>query len=218
MKNANCPFQFLTASYLVRIQDIKASNLEELVEGLETCSDASVFFHTFQSLGRHHFLAQGFSNDFAQWILAACNRAELAERVAMLDIRDYTSLAELRSDLRRIVREYCQAHASFAAQQAFEEFSFCEGVEITTPLGIQVWNLREFGKGLGKLSHASLHYHFIASRLRLHLRTNDFSRWLEDCLGLRSLASRINRIDIYTNTLDSVRSLLTQLIEPELNS
>ena len=218
MKSAQCPFQFLTASYLVRIQEIKASTLGELAEGLENCSDASIFFHTFQSLGRHHFLTQGFSNDFAQWILTACNRPELAEQLAILDIRDYTSLAELRADLRRIVRGYCREHATIAAQQAFEKFFFCEGVEVTTPLGIQVWDLREFCAGLEKLSHASLYYHFIASRLRLHLRTNDFSYWLENCLGLKSLACRINHIDIYTNTLDSVRSLLTHLIEPELNS
>jgi hypothetical protein len=218
MKNAQCPFQFLTASYLVRIQDVRADTLSQLADGLEKCSDDSIFFHTFQSLGRHHFLTEGFSNDFAQWILTACNRAELAEQLASLDIRDYTSIPELRADLLRIVKEYCQEHAAFAAQQAFEEFPFCEAVEVTTPLGLEAWDLRQFCAGLAKLSHASLHYHFIASRLRLHLRTNDFSQWLENCLGLKGLAIRINQIDIYTNTLDSMRSLLTNLIEPELHS
>lgn len=218
MKPAQCPFQFLTASYLVRILDVKAKTLAELADGLEKCSDGSMFFHTFQSLGRHHFLTEGFSNDFAQWILTACNRPELAEQLASVDIRDYTSIPELRADLRRIVREYCEEHSVFAAQQAFEEFAFCEAVEVTTPLGIQAWDLRQFSSGLGRLSHASLYYHFIASRLRLHLRTNDFSQWLENCVGLKSLATRINQIDIYTNTLDSLRSLLTNLIEPELHT
>lgn len=218
MKVANCPFQFLTASYLVKILDIKAATLQELAKGLEMCSDASIFYHTVQSLGRHHFLTEGFSNDFAQWILGACNRAELAEQLAILDIREYTSRAALRADLRRIVENYCHENPSFAAQQAFEEFSFCEAVEVTTPLGIPAWSLREFNERLAKLSHASLHYHFIASRLRLHLETNDFSQWLENCLGLKNLASRINHLDIYTNTLDSLRPLLTNLIEPVLNS
>jgi hypothetical protein len=31
--------------------------------------------------------------------------------------------------------------------------------------------------------HASLYYRFIASRLRLQLRTNDFSQWLSGNLG-----------------------------------
>jgi hypothetical protein len=200
------------------MQDLKATTLTELAAGLETCSDGSIFFHTFQSLSRHHFLTEGYSNDFAQWVLAACNRAELAEQMANFDIREYTGLTELRTDLRRAVKEYCEAHPRFATQQAFEDFAFCEAVEVTTPLGFTAQTLGEFDEGLQKLSHASLHYHFIASRLRLHLQTNDFSHWFENSLGLNSLATRANRIDIYTNTLDGVRTILTQLIEKELRT
>jgi len=212
------PFQFLTAAYLVRMQDLKATTLGEFQAGLEGCSDASIFFHTFQSLSRHHFLTEGFSNDFAQWALAACNRPELAEQLAIFDIREYTSLAELRSDVRRVVKEYCEAHPQFVDQQTFESFAFCEAVEVAIPLGLAATTLREFNEGLQKLSHSSLHYHFIASRLRLHLGTNDFSHWIENTLGLGKLARRLERIDIYTNTLDGVREILTQLIEKELCS
>lgn len=216
MQEAERPFQFLTASYLIRIQDLKATTLAELAKGLEETSDASIFYHTFQSLSRYHFLTEGFSSDFAQWVLAACNRAELAEQLAGLDIREYTALAELRADLRRIVNDYCERHPPLATQQAFEAFSFCEALGVTTPLGIEAWTLGEFRAGLERLSHASLHYHFIASRLRLHLQTNDFSNWLENSLGLPGLASRLNRIDIYTNTLDGASALIANLIKEEL--
>ncbi len=64
--------------------------------------------------------------------------------------------------------------------------------------------------------HASFYYHFIASRLRLQLRTNDFSLWFENQLGLKELADRANRIDIYTNTLDTARQELSQLLEREI--
>ncbi|MGA3325913.1 MAG: DUF5752 family protein [Terriglobia bacterium] len=216
MPGLESPFQFLTASYLVRMQDLKATTLAEFAGALETCSDDSIFFHTFQNLSRHHFLTKGFSNDFAQWALAACNRPELAEQLASFDIREYTSLAELRADLRRTVKDYCERHPQFAAQQAFEAFAFCEAVGVAIPLGFDARTLREFNEGLQKLSRASLHYHFIASRLRLHLRTNDFSHWFENTLGLAGLARRANHIDIYTNTLEGVRTILTQLIEKEL--
>jgi hypothetical protein len=216
MQRITSPFQFLTASYLVRIQDLKAATLEEFSVGLDTCSDASIFFHTFQSLSRHHFLTEGFSNDFAQWVLAACNRPELAEELASFDIREYTSLAELRADLRRVVTDYCILHPQFAGQQTFEAFAFCEAVEVAIPLGFDARTLREFNEGLQKLSRASLHFHFIASRLRLHLQTNDFSNWFENTLGLPHLARRADHIDIYTNTLEGVRMILTQLIEKEL--
>ena len=52
--------------FYLRDSDAVAQFLERLGEGLDPCSDAWVFFHTFQTLGRHPFLTEGFSNDFAQ--------------------------------------------------------------------------------------------------------------------------------------------------------
>ena len=209
------PFQFYTAAYVVQIDNLSASRLTELREGLDRANDASIFFHTFQSLGRHHFLTEGFSNDFAQWVLASLNRPELAERLGGVDVRDYVQLADLRGDLKRMVGEYCDTHSREAEMSAFEPFHFCQGVEVTVPLGPPVSTLEEFREVLKGLSHASLYYHFVASRLRLHLNTNDFSFWLENTLGLDTLARRINAIDIYTNTLDTTRDAIARLIDWE---
>jgi uncharacterized protein DUF5752 len=213
---AEHPFQFYTAAYLTRIGNQKALNLAEFRRDLESSSDASIFYHTYQSLSRHHFLTEGFSNDFAQWVLAACNRPQLAEEMASLDIRDYVALAGLRADLLRLVNNFCQAHPKESQQAAFEPFFFCEAIEIPIPVGLEARTLREFHDGLGELSHASLYYHFVSSRLRLHLRSNDFSLWLEKELGLRALAERANRIDIYTRTLEGIQARLTALVGAEL--
>jgi len=212
---AETPFDFVTASYLTRIGNQSAGTLAELLTGLEHCSDASIFHHTFQTLGTHHFLTEGFSNDFAQWTLSSTNRSDLAEQLAALDIRDYTSIAALRSDLCRVVRDFCEAQPQFASQSGLERFYFCESVEVTVPLGRNARTLDEFRDGIAHLSHSSFYFHFISSRLRLQLRTNDFSHWLADGLGLRTLADSVNHIDIYTNTLDSVRSKLLRLIDRE---
>ena len=209
-------FRFTTASYLVRIGNQAATNLLELQQGLADCTDASIFYHTFQSLGRHHFLTEGFSNDFAQWVLGSCNRPVLAEQMASVDIRDYVSLADLRNDLRKVVEGYCAGNANTASQAAFEEFFFCETVEEKVPLGREAWTLEEFRDGLKVLAHASLQFHFITSRLRLHLRTNDFSRWFYKELGLKDLARKVDQIDIYTNTLDGARAAILHLIDREL--
>jgi hypothetical protein len=209
-------FQFFTPSYLTRIHNQRATSLIELRAALDQVSDGSVFYHTFQSLGQHHFLTKGFSNDFAQWVLAALNRPQLAERLAGLDIRDYVSIADLRGDLRRLVAEYCEQYPQQAEHSAFEPFYFCESVEITAPLDLEARTLAEFRRSLLKLSHASFFYHFISSRLRLHLTTNDFSHWMETALGLDDLARRINRIDIYTNTLDTARQEMLELIDREI--
>ncbi len=215
MKTAEQPFRFVTATYLTRICNQKAACLAELQIGLEDCSDASIFYHTFQSLSEHHFLTEGFSNDFAQWTLAACNQPELAERLATVDIREYLSLAHLRDDLRLIVADYCRAHPQPAQQTAFEPFFFCESIEVCVPLEVEARTLQEFRDAVKRLGSDSFHYHFIASRLRLQLRTNDFSHWLSNELKLEALAQGINRIDIYTNTLEDIRAKLLALVDQE---
>lgn len=213
MRKAAHPFQFVTASYLTQVGVQKALNISELYEGLEKCIDPSIFNHTFQSLDRHHFLTEGFSNDFAQWVQAACNRPELAEALAGLDIRDYLSIAQLRGDLRRTVGEYCESFPEESVQPAFEPFYFCRAIEVTVPLGIVAKTLEEFRRCIEHLSHASLYFHFISSRLRLHLRTNDFSVWLTDGLGMTALAQSLENIDIYTNTMEGVRESMLAIID-----
>jgi hypothetical protein len=216
VKKAEHPFQFVSASYLTRIGNQSAANLGELQHGLETCSDASVFYHTFQSLERHHFLTGGFSNDFAQWILAALNRGELAEQLAALDIRNYIALNDLRADLLRVTDEFCRANPRDIERTAFEPFYFSESVEVTEPLAWEAWTLEEFRQGLERLSNTSFHFHFVVSRLRLQLAGNDFSLWFANELGCESLAQRTNRIDIYMNTLDGAKAQLFHFIDAEL--
>src|SRR5947208_1444271 len=118
MNAVETAFDFVTVSYLTRIGNQSAGTLTELLTGLEHCSDASIFHHTFQTLGSHHFLTEGFSNDFAQWVLADTNRNDLAEQLAALDIRDYVSIAALRRDLCRLVGEFCTAYPSGRLRRA----------------------------------------------------------------------------------------------------
>jgi hypothetical protein len=209
------PFEFFTVAHLTRIGNLSACTLSELLKGLEQCSDASIFHHTFQTLSSHHFLTEGFSNDFAQWVLAEANRDALAEQLAALDIRDYSSIAALREDLCRVVRDFCLENPQFADQSALEPFYFCESLDVTLPLGLRASSLEEFRNGISRLSHSSFYFHFISSRLRLQLSTNDFSHWLANGLGLLTLAENVNRIDIYTNTLDSARTKMLRLVDRE---
>lgn len=212
MKQAKVPFQFVTASYLIRICPARARTLGELAENLHSCSDASIFHHTFQSLERQHYTV--FSNDFAQWVQAACNEAPLAERLAAIDLRDCTSLPALRDSLVNAVDGYLQKHSSAANRPAFEPFYFGEAFEFAVPRDETASNLLELEEGIHKISLQTLHHHFINSRLRLHLKTNDFSHWIEDSVGLPELARRIDRIDIYVNTLEGLREKIVHTIHP----
>ena len=216
MKKPEHPFRFATVSYLTRIGNQSATTIGELRDGLEKCSDASIFYHTFQSLGRYHFLTEGFSNEFAQWVLAGLNCPALAEQLAAPDIRGYLTLSDMRTDLLSITDEYCRSHPEDVHRLAFEPFYFLESIEVTIPHLGEAWTLEEFRHWLERISNGSFHYHFLVSRLRLGLRTNDFSLWFENELGLQRLAQLTNRIDVYTNTLESTRAKLYTFIDREL--
>lgn len=212
MRRAKVPFQFVTASYLIRICPDRAMSLGELARKLHSCSNASIFYHTFQSLERQHYAV--FSNDFAQWVQAACNEASLAERLAAIDLRDCTSLTVLRESLVNAVDGYVQGNPSAAGRPSFAPFYFCEALEFAVPGDERAMTLLELEQGIRRISLQSLHHHFVNSRLRLHLRTNDFSHWIESSLELPELARLINRLDIYMNTLEGLREEIVQTIHP----
>lgn len=208
---AKSPFHFVATAHLVRILPEHAWTLLELCHCLRELSDACIFHHTFQSVEQHHYTA--FSNDFAQWALAACNERVLAEELAGVDLRDFVSIGEVRDALATVIENHLKRKPEAADRPGFEPFYFCESMEIVIPLGTCAHTLEELAEGIRQLSLETLHYHLISSRLRVQLRTNDFSRWIEDSLEMAPLADRLNRIDFYTNTLEAVRKEILRVLE-----
>jgi len=213
---ARAPFYFNSAAHLIRIGREKAGNLAELLEALQVCPDESIFQHTFQTLGEHHFIREGFSNDFAHWAFAACNEVGLAERLASIDVREFTSIAALRQRLVDIVDAYLKQNPRARERSAFEPFYFSASELIVIPTPFVARNLAEFADGIRQVSLHSIYYHFIDARLRLKLNSNDFSLWLEHELDLARLADRINHIDIYTSTLHDVRRAILRVVQSAL--
>ena len=213
---ARAPFYFNSAAHLLRISRDKATNLQELLDDLRTCSDACIFQHTFQTLEEHHFIREGFSNDFSHWAFSACNEIELAERLAALDVREFTSIADLRQQLVRLLEDYLRKSPRAATRAASEPFYLMAAEVVVVPTPYVGRNLEEFADGLRKVSIHGIYYHFIDARLRLKLNNNDFSVWLEQELDMGQAADRLNRIDIYTSTLEGVRRSILKVIETEI--
>src|ERR1700675_1097844 len=116
------PFYFNTSAHLLRITTQKANTLAELLDALRICPDDSIFQHTFRTLQELHFIREGFSNDFAHWALASCNQPGLAEQLASVDVREYTSLSDLRERFIEIVASHLQRNPADAAKIAEETF------------------------------------------------------------------------------------------------
>jgi len=210
------PFYFNTSAHLLRITRYKAGILPEFLEALRECPEDSIFQHTFRTLQEHHFIREGFSNDFAHWALSACNEPSLAEGLASVDVREFTSVAELRGRFVQIVEAFLQRNPAAAARQARETFYFCASDTVVIPTTFVARTLRDFAEGLRGVSLHCIHHHFIEARLRLKLMSNDFSQWLHEDLGLTETARQLNRIDIYTVTLEDVREQIVRVVERAL--
>jgi hypothetical protein len=215
-RTAAKPFYFNTSAHLLRITRQKANTLGEFLDALRECPEGSIFQHSFRTLQEHHFIREGFSNDFAHWAVSACNEPSLAEGLASVDVREFTSVAELRERFVQIVQNFLQRNPAAATRAARETFYFCASDTVIIPTSFVANTLREFADGLRGVSVHSIHHHFIEARLRLRLMSNDFSQWLYEDMGLTDAARQLNRIDIYTVTLDDVRDQITRIVERAL--
>lgn len=216
LRMARTPFYFNSAAHLLRISREKAATLEELLEAIRRCPDACIFQHMFQTLEEHHFIREGFSNDFAHWAFYACNEIALAERLAALDVREFTAIAALRARLITSLEAYLSDNPQAAKRVATEPFYLMAADLVVIPTPYVARTLEEFAEGLRKVTVHSVSYHFIDARLRLKLNNNDFSVWLEEEMDRGQAADRLNRIDIYTTTLEGVRRSIQRIIEAEI--
>lgn len=217
MRTPDKPFYFNTSEHLLRIGRQKASTLSELWQSLQTCPDDSIFQHTFRTLQEHHFIRQGFSNDFAHWCLSACNEPVLAEQLASVDVREFTAIDGLRKRMVGIADDFLQQHPRSGEKSGHEPFYFCASDIVVLPTPFSPDSVPGFLDGLRQVSVHSIHHHFIEARLRLHRMSNDFSQWLEEEAGLPQTADAIERIDIYTNTMEGVRQQIATIVEQALN-
>jgi uncharacterized protein DUF5752 len=210
---ARTAFEFKAAAHLLFIEREQATNLEELSQSLRTCPDASIFQHTFRTLEEHHYIKEGFSNDFAQWAYTDLREVGLGERLASLDVREFTSLPKLRERLIQIVEEFDAASPKSRDCSSQRPFYFCSSRVTILPTERSASNLSEFIASLKQVSIHTIQYHFIEARLRRKLETNDFSIWLRRDLGLDREAQLLDDIDIYTSTLEGVRRKIIQILQ-----
>jgi hypothetical protein len=80
------------------------------------------------------------------------------------------------------------------------------------------WGLEDFCRIIENIGVRSIHYHLIEARLRLGIRTNDFSHWTRTSLNRERLAKRIEDIDIYLHTLEEIRGIILQKVQEEMRS
>jgi hypothetical protein len=121
-----------------------------------------------------------------------------------------TSLRDLRTAIIAAVEKYLGEGRRLRECPPGYEFHFCEAKSFVSPTGLVAHDARELFEMVGRLSDASLYFHFFQARLRLERPTNDFSTWLRNC-GEPRLAQSIDRLNPYDATLAELREQIVKI-------
>jgi hypothetical protein len=211
------PFYFYTSSNLVELTGEKADTLGQLLVLLKRCSGSAIFHHVFQSYRERHFAIGKYHSDFAHWISTSLDEEALAERLGVLDVRDFTTIRSLRESMIEIIESHLGRHPQCEDRRGKTPFFFSQSISVVIPTPYIAWGLEDFYQIMRKIGVQSILYHLVEARLRLGIHTNDFSYWIRTSLEKERLAKWIEDIDIYLHSLEKIRDLILQFVEEEKN-
>ena len=204
------PFAFQTERHLVVLTGRKARNLAQLQEHLHKVSGASIFYHTHYLFLTHNFGKPRFHNEFAHWASHTLQEEGLAERLTAIDLLAMTSIRDLRTAIITTVEKYLGEGRQLRECPPGDEFHFCEAKSFVSHTGFVAHDARELFEMVGRVTDASLYFHFFQARLRLERPTNDFSAWLQNH-GEPRLAQAIDRLNPYDATLAELREQIVKI-------
>ena len=209
-------FQFCSSASLEKLTGRKASDLDELLELVKTCSSSSIFYHTFSAFRKLREIQTPYTNDFAVWIARHLNEDALAEKLLAIDLAEYNTIESLRKRILELLEGYRVEDPALFQRPATEPFYLYSLVRFVYLTDKFAYDLSSFRQLLDTISIDSIYYHFIESRLQTHLKSDDFSSWIEENLNYKELAENIRNIDINIYTLEELRVRIGELIDEHL--
>jgi hypothetical protein len=205
-------FRFCTKVDQTLLLGLRARNIDELLTGVRSVPDSSIYFHTHHFLQQHHFLSPEPPNDFAYWVTEVLGDDILGEQLWSVDTVRFNSIAEFRWKFVAILEDALRQTRRKIECPEGEEFYFMAARTFILPTGCVAHDLEEFYRQLKKVSVHSIYFHMFDAKLRLKSDENDFSRWCRD-LGKIRLADAIQRLDPYSYTLDGLRQQIGDLVK-----
>jgi hypothetical protein len=210
------PFVFVACMELKEFVGLRAENERQLAQFLDEVPLDSIYYHTHGFLLRHRLVTGPYPNDFATWVDVQVRDRILAERLAMVDPADFSSLQTLREELVSVVDEHLARIGIVPQVVSGEPFEFIQSRIVEIPTGVEVKTLQELRDALLDVDQSALYFHIVESRLRLGRGRNDFAAWLEGALGLPDLATRVQTVSPYADSLEQARMRLVALLDEAL--
>jgi Family of unknown function (DUF5752) len=204
-------FRFFTKHDQVLLLGLRAKGIEELLAGIHSAPDSSIYFHTHRFLQQHRSFSPEPPNDFAYWVTRILGDETLGELLWSVDTIRFNDIRGLREALVTILNRYLAAKARRTDCEVGEEFHFMACRTFVLPTAHIARDLKTFADVLSKISVNSVYFHVFDAKMRLKSGENDFSRWFKH-LGKLALAKEAKRLDPYSFTLDGLRQRLVSLV------
>ncbi|MGH7821365.1 MAG: DUF5752 family protein [Candidatus Binatia bacterium] len=214
---AKNPFHFMACWELREMLGRRASDVQELLDGLEEAPLDSIYFHTHSYFLRHPYIAGPYPSDFANWAAIQVRDRVLGERLAVVDPFEIGDLEALRTELITILDDHL-SNVGFVPRVTYgEPFYFMQSRILAVPTGVKARSLPEFTEVLERVDASSIYFHVFDAMARKGGRS-DFQIWVEDGLGQSDLARRIARVNPYAASLEGVRGRVVELCRRELGA
>ncbi|MEJ2053809.1 MAG: DUF5752 family protein [Calditrichaceae bacterium] len=212
-ENVLNPFEVRDCSLIAIATGIRAQNLRELRDRLETIEQASIYYHFWGGRLRARFDDPEYNSDFASWARHSLHDGILAERIGAIYPTDFDNLEELRLELIEIIEQRLDESEIVPWAKADQQFGFMTSQIVTFNTNRQVNKPEDFVKVLPEISYGSIYYHFIDARRRTPDRIDDFSVWLRTFdHQYEDLLEDITKIDLYFATLAEIQSQLHKIM------
>lgn len=210
-------FHFAGCIEIKELLGYRASDEQQLLELIEEVPVDSIYYHTHSFYLRHPYIAGAYPNDFATWAAIQVRDRVLGEKLAVITPTGNRKLEDIRAELVEIIDQHLAMIKIVPYIVYGQQFHFMKSRIIEIPTGIIVHNLEEFVVGLKQVDVSAIYNHIFEAKMRGHKSRSDFSIWLEEGLGRRSLADQIEKIDNYMYSLEGLREKILAICALEVS-
>lgn len=204
------PFHVKDCTLAAIATGVKAHTLVELRDKLLMIPPSSIYYHFWGGRLRTSFEYREYHNDFSYWAHHCLHDDVLAERLELLNPKEYETMEELCNEIVDIVENRLDERELYAWIRGDEEFHFMISKIVVFQTQYSINHPHELVEIFPLLTRSSLFYHFIDAVKRVPEKIDDFSLWLQQFQGeYEELITVFKHIDPYLTSLSHLQQQLT---------
>ena len=191
-------------------------DLRDLGRRLEICPVESLYHHFCQTLLRPTFDDPEYHNDLAFWARHNLHDKTLAERLAIINPFEFSTLEDLRLAVLDVIEDRIGELPHISNVQTGDEFRFLQALTVTFETELSARDPGELLEAVRLMAPSSVWYHFIEARRRNPDHLDDFTCWLGEIGRDEPWLRTLSEIDFYFMSLRELQKEILSLFEKHL--